>query len=311
MKISLLEKKDITDELAEKLNKTWVKYFGLSYWNVDIIHDVYQEYLYHRKTPSVYIIEDAEDTILIFVFKDILGTNKYGFDYCKRLMFYDNNLWLKCPCAMKFFSTMNMSFESKTLLIPYVDNKGENLRDFIKSIKNNFIPHFFGEKSKQYSLSYFFEDYKLVLEFVLKGLQRMGWERYSYLKEKGEFVFEKMHDWIFDIKDFRDKISITVVWDRDKNFAGFLTWYIVNNILYLDEILIDKSSHLLPLSLYNVVTLHTIHNAFSNHACKKAYLGVNFNSLGNYKDSFISGNEELQFISAQFLTVEDAKKVLL
>jgi len=290
----------LTPDLAEKLNRTFKKYIGVSYWSEPILKRVFSSWVKKHEEPVSYLVSDGIDYVLLYVFEETFfnvdGNIKFGIEYAERFIFPHINLWFIVPVLKRIGAYLEWSRSVNSYYLEY--QVPVPLEDFIKGFKNNFKPHFFGEKSKKYSITTidaYSPDNKLTcLNVMINTLKMYGWERYKYLKDKGETYIEpEMYDFVFDfhnlcyIEDLMCGIS-QVKTDKG-DLLGFLSWYMYedpkgNKIGCLGEIVISKDPSLKNLSLYLVTTIKTMHYLFTHLGCNQVYTGFNLNTLGDYKE---------------------------
>jgi len=303
---------DICQNIVNKLNLTYSKYYGFNPWTIDNLTRNYFDPLVNTYICKKYVCiikqEKIEEVFILFIGKENLLTQPSGYfiDYDMRWSCSHVDLW---KCSQLSILSKKLGLEHTIeLKIPFVLNKNESFKDFVKSLHNNFNPHIFGNKSKKYSIE-FTQDKSKILTTVVHCLSKYGAKRYNYLKSKGEVVVPYLCTIIFDeYNNFSIVESGISIISVKEEIVGFCTWKIINKIGYLHSIIINITEETKNLSLYSVLTIHTINHLFNK--VRKINLGINFGNLGDYKKIFNCEIVTINLVQTIENTFENIEKIL-
>jgi len=322
--IKIIEKReDISDSDYSLINKTMERYLGINYTKNRILR-LALSWVGRESCPSYFILSNGKEAFLLNFYRegffDYSDNNKYVIDYADRLTFYHKNLWDISELLIEFKSLMKFK-EKEGISSFVVENKDyKNLKEFVSTVKCNYNSHFFGVKSKRYNSELISADsydanIRDSMYFIIECLEKYGWERYKYFTDNEESWIEpELYDIIFNFKSYYDMLTYNyknsysgltkVTNDRCKPI-GFLTWYVIGDTAFLEELHIDKSDEYKPLSLYRVITIDTIYKLFKR-GVKRVLMGFCTNdSLTDYKTAITTDKIPIKFYESQYKTIED------
>lgn len=301
MNIIRIHSEEEIDSWYPLICTTYQKYFNITL-PIEEFHRSFYLWKEREKSFSCFILNNETDCFLMNLFRESLFNNEYKYvpDYYGSVLFYGTNAWEQSQLLTKFRSYLK---GIEHIPIPYFKN--ELFQDLLKNVKNNYHSHLFGKKSTEYSIDFSIEeDINLRL---LTILYCYGAKRKHYLSSLGEtWVEPELYDILFKIKmmflsSITNGVSFYKINGKDK---GFLTWYIVNNIGYLDEILIEDVEK--RLSPYPILTLKTANYLFSEYNVSKIMLGFCSNmKLTDYKKRLTNNTFQVTFNKSCFNSIEE------
>ncbi|WYW00869.1 hypothetical protein Illi2_00187 [Pseudomonas phage vB_PpuM-Illi-2] len=287
--------------LVNELNRTSKALVNRSMWSLPLLRR-----LFYRRTeigvPELLhvctsIHRGKTYFCLLVNFRDVVMGNpdQYGWDLAGRWLFYDVDLLDTPP-----FKAVKKSIESRATktevsygqaFLPYEKSDEE----YVKSLKGNYKPHIFGEKSKQYRvLSYF--GLAAVAPFA-QALMCFGIQRAERFMAEGQNdVLPELYDLPLQLAGLGN-VSNTrigcVTIEVEGTMVGAISMYAQGalgdaDMLYLHEILIDPDPKWKSLSLATLLHIHAV--LYYRRSLQKDIvfnLGYNFaDGYQGYKDVF-------------------------